>query len=314
VTEFWADRRVLVTGGGGFLGKVVVRRLKEAGARDVFVPRSREYDLRQGAEIHRALADSRPDVIIHLAAVVGGIGANRENPGRFFYENATMGIQLMEQARLAGVGKFVQIGTVCSYPKFTPVPFHEDDLWNGYPEETNAPYGLAKKMLLVQGQAYREQYGFNVIHLIPVNLYGPGDNFDPASSHVIPALIKKCVDAREEGAPFIEVWGSGSASREFLYVDDAAEGIVLAAERYDGAEPVNLGTGREITIRELVGLIVGLTQFTGEVRWDASKPDGQPRRALDTSRAKERFGFVAHTEFMDGLRETIHWYEADRNH
>jgi GDP-L-fucose synthase len=246
--------------------------------------------------------------------VVGGIGANRENPGRFFYENATMGIQLMEQARLAGVGKFVQIGTVCSYPKFTPVPFHEDDLWNGYPEETNAPYGLAKKMLLVQGQAYREQYGFNVIHLIPVNLYGPGDNFDPASSHVIPALIKKCVDAREEGAPFIEVWGSGSASREFLYVDDAAEGIVLAAERYDGAEPVNLGTGREITIRELVGLIVGLTQFTGEVRWDASKPDGQPRRVLDTSRAKERFGFVAHTEFMDGLRETIHWYEADRNH
>ena len=313
MTEFWADRRVMVTGGGGFLGKAVVRQLEDAGATHVFVPRSRDYDLRRREDIDRALADGRPDLIIHLAAVVGGIGANRENPGRFFHDNAVMGVQLMEQARLAGVAKFVQIGTVCSYPKFTPVPFREDDLWNGYPEETNAPYGLAKKMLLVQGQAYREQYGFDVIHLIPVNLYGPGDNFDPASSHVIPALIKKCVDAREAGEPFIEVWGSGNASREFLYVDDAARGIVLASERYDSAEPVNLGTGREITIRELVELVVGLTSFAGEVRWDASKPDGQPRRALDTSRARERFGFEAQTQFVDGLRETIRWYEADRD-
>jgi GDP-L-fucose synthase len=252
-------------------------------------------------------------VVIHLAAVVGGIGANRDNPGRFFYDNAAMGIELMEQARCAGVAKFVQIGTVCSYPKFTPVPFREDDLWNGYPEETNAPYGLAKKMLLVQGQAYRAQYGFNVIHLIPVNLYGPGDNFDPTSSHVIPALIKKCVDARDRGDASIEVWGTGSASREFLYVDDAAEGIALAAERYDGAEPVNLGVGSEITIRELVGLIVRLTGFDGQVRWDSTKPDGQPRRALDTSRARERFGFEAGTSFEDGLRTTIGWYEASRS-
>ena len=306
----WADRRVLVTGGGGFLGKAVVRRLQEAGASDIFVPRSRDYDLRLPADIARALDDGRPDVIIHLAAVVGGIGANRENPGRFFYENAIMGIELMERARLAGVEKFVQIGTVCAYPKFTPVPFHEDDLWNGYPEETNAPYGVAKKMLLVQGQAYRQQYGFDVIHLIPVNLYGPGDNFDPASSHVIPALIKKCVDAREAAADHIEVWGTGSASREFLYVDDAAEGIVLGTERYDGADPVNLGVGREITIRELVELIARLTRFQGEIRWDATKPDGQPRRALDTSRARELFGFVARTGFEDGLRRTIEWYEA----
>ena len=306
----WADRRVLVTGGGGFLGKAVVRRLQEAGASDIFVPRSRDYDLRLPADIARALDDGRPDVIIHLAAVVGGIGANRENPGRFFYENAIMGIELMERARLAGVEKFVQIGTVCAYPKFTPVPFHEDDLWNGYPEETNAPYGVAKKMLLVQGQAYRQQYGFDVIHLIPVNLYGPGDNFDPASSHVIPALIKKCVDAREAAADHIEVWGTGSASREFLYVDDAAEGIVLGTERYDGADPVNLGVGREITIRELVELIARLTRFQGQIRWDATKPDGQPRRALDTSRARELFGFVARTGFEDGLRRTIEWYET----
>ena len=300
----------MVTGGGGFLGQAVVRRLEAGGATDIFVPRSRQYDLRARDGIAAALADGRPDLVIHLAAVVGGIGANRENPGRFFYENAIMGIQLMEQARLAGVAKFVQVGTVCSYPKFTPVPFHEDDLWNGYPEETNAPYGLAKKMLLVQGQAYRHQYGFDVIHLIPVNLYGPGDNFDPASSHVIPALIKKCVDARESGADHIEVWGTGIASREFLYVDDAAEGIVLGGERYDGADPVNLGVGREITIRELVELIVLLTRFEGEIRWDASKPDGQPRRALDTSRARERFGFVAATAFDGGLRRTIEWYEA----
>jgi GDP-L-fucose synthase len=273
------------------------------------VPRSRAYDLRNHADIARALADARADLVIHLAAVVGGIGANRENPGRFFYENAIMGIELMEQARRAGVDKFVQIGTVCSYPKFTPVPFHEDDLWDGYPEETNAPYGLAKKMLLVQAQAYREQYGVNTIYLIPVNLYGPGDNFDPSSSHVIPALIKKCVDARDAGDAFIEVWGTGAASREFLYVDDAAEGIVLAAERYDGAEPVNLGVGHEITIRELIELITRLTGFTGEIRWDPSKPDGQPRRALDTSRARELFGFEARTSFEDGLRRTVEWYE-----
>jgi GDP-L-fucose synthase len=303
----------MVTGGAGFLGRAVVHRLEASGATDVFVPRSAEYDLRTLEGIDRALADGRPDLIIHLAAVVGGIGANRENPGRFFYENAIMGIQLMEQARIAGVSKFVQVGTVCSYPKFTPVPFHEDDLWNGYPEETNAPYGLAKKMLLVQGQAYRAQYGFNVIHLVPVNLYGPGDNFDPASSHVIPALIKKCVEAREAGADDIEVWGTGAASREFLYVEDAAEGIALAAERYDGADPVNLGVGHEITIRELVELIVRLTGFAGVIRWDASKPDGQPRRALDTSRARARFGFVARTTFEDGLQRTSAWYEAHRD-
>ena len=309
MSGFWTGRRVMVTGGGGFLGTAVVRRLQQAGATDIFVPRSRDYDLRTRDGIDLALADGRPDLVIHLAAVVGGIGANRENPGRFFYENAIMGIELMERSRGAGVGKFVQIGTVCSYPKFTPVPFREDDLWNGYPEETNAPYGLAKKMLLVQGQAYRQQYGFDVIHLIPVNLYGPGDNFDPSSSHVIPALIKKCVDARDAGEDQIDVWGTGSASREFLYVDDAAEGIVLGAERYDEAEPVNLGVGSEITIRELVELIVRLTRFTGEIRWDPSKPDGQPRRALDTSRARERFGFVATTEFEDGVRRTIEWYE-----
>jgi len=307
-SAFWAGRRVMVTGGGGFLGKAVVRRLEAAGATGIFVPRSRDYDLRTHDGIGSALADGRPDLVIHLAAVVGGIGANRENPGRFFYENAIMGIELMEQARLAGVDKFVQIGTVCSYPKFTPVPFHEDDLWNGYPEETNAPYGVAKKMLLVQGQAYRQQYGFNVIHLIPVNLYGPGDNFDPASSHVIPALIKKCIDAQKAGIGHIDVWGTGAASREFLYVDDAANGIVLGAERYNDAEPVNLGVGSEITIRDLVELIARLSGFKGEFHWDPTKPDGQPRRALDTSRAREGFGFVSGTSFEDGLRRTIEWY------
>lgn len=312
MSDFWPGRRVMVTGGAGFLGSAVVCCLQAAGATEIFVPRSRDYDLRTKEGIDRALADGTPDLVIHLAAVVGGIGANRENPGRFFYENAIMGVQLMEQARLAGVAKLVGVGTVCSYPKHTSVPFREEDLWNGYPEETNAPYGLAKKMLLVQGQAYRAQYGFNVIHLVPVNLYGPGDNFDPASSHVIPALIKKCEDSIESGADHIDVWGTGSASREFLYVDDAAEGIVLAAERYDGAEPVNLGVGREITIRELVTLIAELTGFTGEVRWDASKPDGQPRRALDTSRARERFGFVARTRWEDGLRATIDGYRGKR--
>jgi len=307
--SFWAGRRVMVTGGGGFLGTAVVARLRASGATEIFVPRSADYNLITAEGIARALADGRPALVIHLAAVVGGIGANRENPGRFFYKNAVMGIQLMEQSRLAGVQKFVQIGTVCSYPKFTPVPFREDDLWNGYPEETNAPYGLAKKMLLVQGHAYREQYGFNVIHLIPVNLYGPGDNFDPASSHVIPALIKKCVDAIERGEDQIEVWGTGAASREFLYVDDAAEGIVLAAEKYDAAEPVNLGTGQEITIRDLVALITGQTAFEGEVRWDPTKPDGQPRRGLDTTRARERFGFVAGTSLELGLKKTVEWYK-----
>lgn len=305
----WDRGRVMVTGGGGFLGKVVVARLQAAGAQDIFVPRSADYDLRIAEGIERALADGKPDLVIHLAAVVGGIGANRENPGRFFYDNAIMGIQLMEQARLAGVEKFLTVGTVCAYPKFAPVPFSEDDLWNGYPEETNAPYGLAKKMLLVQAQAYRDQYGFNSIHLVPVNLYGPGDNFDPRSSHVIPALIRKCVEAREAGADHIEVWGTGSASREFLYVDDAAEGIVLAAQRYDGAEPVNLGTGQEITIRDLVRIIVEQTGFLGEVRWDSSKPDGQPRRALDITRARERFRFEATTSFEVGLRQTIDQYE-----
>jgi len=298
----------MVTGGGGFLGRSVVRQLKREGAEDIFVPRSHDYDLRTWDGIHRCLVDAEPQLVIHLAAVVGGIGANRENPGRFFYDNAVMGIQLMEQARRAGVEKFVTIGTVCSYPNFTPVPFVEDELWNGYPEETNAPYGLAKKMLLVQGQAYRQQYGFNVIHLIPVNLYGPGDNFDPASSHVIPALIKKCVDAREAGDDFIEVWGSGGASREFLFVDDAAEGIALASEHYDAPEPVNLGVGQEITIRDLVSVIVEATGYDGEVRWDRTKPDGQPRRALDTSRARAAFGFRARTDFADGISRTVDWY------
>ncbi len=307
---FWAARRVMVTGGAGFLGTAVVRRLHEAGATEVFIPKVEDYDLRKLADIDRVLADGKPDLIIHLAAVVGGIGANRENPGRFFYDNAIMGIQLIEQARLAGVAKFIALGTVCAYPKFTPVPFHEDDLWNGYPEETNAPYGLAKKMLLVQCQAYRDQYGFNGIYLLPVNLYGPGDNFNPESSHVIPALIKKCIDAREQGEAFIEAWGTGAASREFLYVDDAARGIVLAAERYDGRDPVNLGVGSEITIRDLTELIARLTGFGGEIRWDPSKPDGQPRRALDTSRAREAFGFSAGTSFEAGLRATIEWYEA----
>ena len=310
MSEFWRGRRVMVTGGGGFLGQAVVRQLQVAGADEVFVPRSVEYDLRTPAGVEDALAHGRPQIVIHLAAVVGGIGAMREAPALFFYENAIMGIQLMEQARVAGVEKFVTAGTVCSYPKFTPVPFQEEDLWNGYPEETNAPYGIAKKMLLVQGQAYRQQYGFNVIHLIPVNLYGPGDNFDPHNSHVIPALIKKCVDAREAGDPFIEVWGSGNASREFLFVEDAARGVVLAAERYDHPDPVNLGVGAEITIRDLVNLIVEQTRYGGEIRWDASKPDGQPRRSLETSRAREAFGFASQVSFADGLRATVDWYEA----
>jgi GDP-L-fucose synthase len=313
VPGFWAEKRVVVTGGAGFLGSFVVDGLVRRGCPGPFVPRSRDYDLRRDADIARLLKDARPEMIIHLAAVVGGIGANRENPGRFFYDNLMMGAQLMEQARLAGVDKFVAIGTVCSYPKFAPVPFREDDLWNGYPEETNAPYGLAKKMLLVQSQAYRQQYGFNSIFLLPVNLYGPGDNFDPRTSHVIPALIKKCVDAAEAGAPEVVVWGTGSATREFLYAEDAAEAIVLAAERYDGAEPVNVGAGYEISIKDLVGLIATLTGFSGRIVWDASKPDGQPRRMLDTSRAATAFGFVAKTPFEEGLGRTIEWYRHLRH-
>ena len=303
---------VLVTGGNGFLGRRVVATLRARGHGEVVAPRSVEYDLRREGDIVQMLEAHRPDTIVHLAAVVGGIGANREHPGQFFYENLLMGVQLMERARLAGVGKFVAIGTVCAYPKYTPVPFREEDLWGGYPEETNAPYGLAKKMLLVQGQAYRQEYGFNSIYLLPVNLYGPGDNFDPASSHVIPAIIKKCVDAVDAGAQEIVCWGDGSASREFLYVDDAAEGVVLATERYDGDEPVNLGSGREITIRALTEQIAELCGFRGTIAWDTSKPNGQPRRCLDTSRAEAWFGFRAGTPFLDGLRETIGWYRGQR--
>jgi GDP-L-fucose synthase len=309
---FWAGKRVVVTGGAGFLGSRVVEALVRRGCPTPFVPRSQAYDLRREADIERMLALARPDLVIHLAAVVGGIGANRENPGRFFYDNLMMGAQLMEQARLSGVGKLVAIGTVCSYPKFAPVPFREEDLWNGYPEETNAPYGLAKKMLLVQAQAYRQQYGFNAVFLLPVNLYGPGDNFDPRSSHVIPALIKKCVEAVDTGASEVAVWGTGGATREFLYVEDAAEAIVLAAERYEGAEPINVGAGQEIAIKDLVELIARLTGFSGRIVWDASKPDGQPRRMLDTSRAATGFGFVAKTPFEEGLRQTIAWYRRTR--
>ena len=305
---YWQGKRVMVTGGAGFLGASVVAELLRRGCPPPFVVRSREYDLRREADIVRAIADARPEVVIHLAAVVGGIGANRDNPGRFFYDNLMMGAPLMEHARRAGVAKFVAVGTVCSYPRTVPVPFSEDDLWNGYPEETNAPYGLAKKMLLVQAQAYRRQYGFNAIFLLPVNLYGPGDNFDPATSHVIPALIKKCVDAEAAALPEVVVWGTGSATREFLYVEDAARAVVLAAERYDGGDPVNVGAGREIAIRDLVALVVRLTGFSGRVVWDASKPDGQPRRLLDTRRAAARFGFVAEMPFEEGLRRTVAWY------
>lgn len=314
--QFWQDKGVVVTGGAGFLGTHLVRKLKDRGAAWVMAPSSDDYDLRDLPAIQQLLGEavrrvSQPAhvIIIHLAAVVGGIGVNRARPAEFFYDNLMMGAQLMHEAYRAEVGKFVAIGTVCAYPKFTPVPFREEDLWNGYPEETNAPYGLAKKMLLVQSQAYRQQYGFNSIFLLPVNLYGPGDNFDPATSHVIPALIKKCCDAVEAGAEEIVVWGDGSPTREFLYVEEAAEGILLATERYNRSEPVNLGSGFEISIRELVELIAVETGFAGQIRWDISKPNGQPRRKLDTSRAKKEFGFEAGVNFEIGLRRTVAWYQ-----
>jgi GDP-L-fucose synthase len=306
--NFWDRKRVLVTGGAGFLGSYVVEKLQERGCREVFVPRSRKYDLRDLSEVIRLYQDSKPEIVIHMAGVVGGIGANQANPATFFYDNLIMGIQVMDQARRFGVEKFVALGTVCAYPKFTPVPFTEEKLWDGYPEETNAPYGLAKKMLLVQSQAYRQQYGFNSIYLIPVNLYGPRDNFDPSRSHVIPALIKKCFDAIINGQDKIVVWGTGRPTREFLFVEDAAEGILLAGESYNKSEPVNLGTGFEISIRELAELIARLSGFSGQIVWDKSKPDGQPRRRLDASRAAREFGFKAQTSLEEGLRKTIDWY------
>jgi GDP-L-fucose synthase len=305
----WESHSIVVTGGAGFLGQAVVRKLRERGFDSIVVPRSKEYDLRKEENVRRLFDMAKPSIVIHLAAVVGGIGANRDNPGKFFYDNAIMGMLLMEQARLYGVKKFIAVGTICAYPKITPVPFKEENLWGGYPEETNAPYGLAKKMMLVQAQAYRQQYGFNAIYLLPVNLYGPGDNIDPSSSHVIPALIKKCVDAKRSGQKEIVVWGDGSATREFLYVDDAAEGIVLAMEKYNDPDPVNIGAGFEISIKELVHLIAKVSGFDGKIVWDTSKPNGQPRRMLDTGRAQQRFGFKATTGFEAGLKKTIEWYE-----
>lgn len=306
--NFWADKKVLVTGGHGFLGRFVTEKLRKRGVTDISLPRAKDLDLRSWENCKKAVNGT--DVVIHLAAKVGGIGFNKEKPGELFYDNAVMGIQLMEAARQAGIEKFVAIGTICAYPKFTPVPFKEEDLWKGYPEETNAPYGLAKIMMLVQAQAYRQQYGFNAIYLLPVNLYGPGDNFDPKQSHVIPALIRKIDEARQKGQKYIEVWGTGKATREFLYVEDAAEGIVLATEHYDKLNPVNIGSAMEISIKNLAELIAKLMKFRGEIRWDTSKPDGQPRRRLDTSHAKEYFGFTAKTNFETGLKETIEWFRT----
>ena len=312
MTSFWTGKRVLVTGGAGFLGRRVVEALDRRGGARVTVPRSSDYDLRDQEQVRRLLADARPDLLIHLAARVGGIGANQAHPAEFFYDNLMMGCQLQHESWRTGVGKFVGVSTICAYPKFTPIPFREDDLWNGYPEETNAPYGMAKKMLLVQSQAYRQQYGFNAIHLLPVNLYGPGDHFDLETSHVIPAVIRKCLEAVDRRAAEIMCWGDGSPTREFLYVDDASEGIVLAAERYDGAEPVNLGAGREISIKDLVQTIVEATGFKGNVVWDTTRPNGQPRRCVDASRAERRFGFRASTPFDVGLRRAVDWYRTAR--
>ena len=310
--SFWRDQRVCVTGGSGFLGSFVVEKLRQRGAQDIFIPTMKQYDLVQPEAVQRLLNDARPDIIIHLAAHVGGIGANREHPAEFFYDNLMMGVSLMHEAWKRQVKKFVAIGTVCAYPKFTPVPFKEEDLWNGYPEETNAPYGLAKKMLLVQAQAYRQQYGFNAIFLLPVNLYGPRDNFDPRSSHVIPAMIRKVLEAEDSGQREVVMWGDGSPTREFLYVEDAAEGILRAAETYNGDEPVNLGSGNEISIKDLANLIGQLTGYSGKYVWDTSKPNGQPRRSLDVSRAEQYFGFRAQTNFEEGLRRTIDWYRQAR--
>jgi len=307
-----SQKRLCVTGGAGFLGKHLIARLEHYGAKDIFVPRSAEYDLVKGDDIARMIDDAQPDIIIHLAAKVGGIGANMEKPGEFFYDNLMMGIQLIHQAWQRGVEKFVAIGTICAYPKYTPIPFKEEDIWDGYPEETNAPYGLAKKMLLVQSQSYREQYGYNSVFLLPVNLYGPGDNFDPASSHVIPALIRKCLEAKERGDKQIVAWGDGSPTREFIYAEDAAEGIALATMRYNSSDPVNIGSSFEISIKDLTETIARLCDFEGDVVWDTSKPNGQPRRKLDTTRAKERFGFEAKTDFEEGLMRTIAWYKEER--
>ena len=308
--SYWKGKRVVVTGGSGFLGSYVVEALVRRGAADVFVPRSRDYDLRAVENVRRLLRDARPDVVVHLAARVGGIGANREHPAEFFYDNLMMSVPLLHESWAAQVEKFVALGTICCYPKHTEIPFREENVWDGYPEETNAPYGLAKKMLLVQSQSYRQQYGFNSVFLMPVNLYGPRDNFDPSSSHVIPALIKKCVEAKQRREKEIVVWGDGSPTREFLYVEDAAEGIILAAERYNDSEPINLGSSQEISIKDLVEIIAKLTAFDGRIVWDSDKPNGQPRRSLDTSRAEKGFGFHAKTDFMEGLGRTIDWYCA----
>jgi GDP-L-fucose synthase len=312
-TNFWKTRRVCVTGGAGFLGSFLIEKLKARGAKEIFVPRIENYDLTKLEDVIRTLDDARPDIIVHAAALAGGIGVNRARPAEFFYDNLMMGVQLMHEASRRDVEKFVTIGTICAYPKFTPIPFAEENLWDGYPEETNAPYGLAKKMLLVQGQAYRQQYGFNAIYLLPVNMYGPRDNFNLETSHVIPALIRKSLEAQARGDDFIEAWGDGSPTREFLYVEDAAEGILLAAEHYNGDEPVNLGSGMEISIKDLLETITRLTGFTGRLVWDTSKPNGQPRRALNVERAARYFGFRAQMPFEEGLRRTIEWYRAQQS-